>query len=85
MSMESALGVGLLVCILLYLLVQKSRLGLAMRGTSENLPAAQTMGIPTRQILALSWGLAALLGVLAGIFLAPTFLLDHFFMLKPFL
>jgi branched-chain amino acid transport system permease protein len=79
------IGVGLLVCVLLYLLVQKTRLGLAMRGTSENLPAAQTMGIPTRQILALSWGLAALLGVLAGIFLAPTFLLDPFFMLEPFL
>jgi branched-chain amino acid transport system permease protein len=77
--------VGLLVCLLLYLLVQKTRLGLAMRGTSENLPAAQTMGIPTRQILALSWGLAALLGVLAGMFLAPTFLLDPFFMLEPFL
>ena len=33
------IGVGLLVCVLLYLLVQKTRLGLAMRGTSENLPA----------------------------------------------
>jgi len=79
------IGVGLLVSVLLYLLVQKTRLGLAMRGTSENLPAAQTLGIPTRRILALSWGLAALLGVLAGIFLAPTFLLDPFFMLEPFL
>jgi branched-chain amino acid transport system permease protein len=79
------IGVGLVVCGLLYLLVQKTRFGLAMRGTSENLPAAQTLGIPTRRILALSWGLAALLGVLAGIFLAPTFLLDPFFMLEPFL
>ena len=77
--------VGLLACGLLYVMVQKTRIGLAMRGTSENLPAAQTMGIPTRQILALSWGLAALLGVLAGLFLAPTFLLDPFFMLEPFL
>jgi branched-subunit amino acid ABC-type transport system permease component len=30
-------------------------------------------------------GLAALLGVLAGIFLAPALLLDPFFMLEPFL
>jgi len=79
------IGIGLLTCILLYLLVQKTRIGLAMRATSENLPAAQTMGIPTRQILALSWGLAAALGVLAGIFLAPALLLDPFFMLEPFL
>lgn len=80
-----ALGVGLLGSLFLYLLVQKTRLGLAMRATSENLPAAQTLGIPTRRVLSLSWGLAALLGVLAGIFLAPALLLDPFFMLEPFL
>ena len=78
-------GIGLLASLLFYLLVQKTRLGLAMRATSENLPAAQTMGIPTRQILALSWGLAAFLGVLAGLFLAPALLFDTFFMLEPFL
>lgn len=77
--------VGLLASLLFYLLVQKTRLGLAMRATSENLPAAQTMGIPTRQILAMSWGLAAVLGVLAGLFLAPALLLDPFFMMEPFL
>jgi len=77
--------VGLLSSLAFYLVVQRTRLGLAMRATSENLPAAQTLGIPTRQILALSWGLAALLGVLAGLFLAPALLLDPFFMLEPFL
>ena len=77
--------IGLFACLLFYLLVQKTRIGLAMRATSENLPAAQTMGIPTRKILAFSWGLAALLGVIAGLFLAPALLLDPFFMLEPFL
>ena len=77
--------IGLLGSGLLYLLVQKTRLGLAMRATSENLPAAQTLGIPTRRILSLAWGLAAGLGVLAGLFLAPALLLDPFFMLEPFL
>lgn len=78
-------GMGVLASLLFYLLIQKTRIGLAMRATSENLAAAQTMGIPTRKILALSWGLAALLGVLAGLFLAPALLLDPFFMLEPFL
>jgi len=77
--------IGLLACFLFYLLVQKTRIGLAMRATSENLPAAQTMGIPTRKVLAFSWGMAALLGVIAGLFLAPALLLDPFFMLEPFL
>jgi branched-chain amino acid transport system permease protein len=80
-----ALVIGLLGSLALFLLVQKTRLGLAMRATSENLPAAQTLGIPTRRVLSLSWGLAALLGVLAGLFLAPALLLDPFFMLDPFL
>ena len=77
--------IGLLGSGLLYLLVQKTRLGIAMRATSENLQAAQTLGIPTRMILSLAWGLAAGLSVLAGIFLAPALLLDPFFMLEPFL
>jgi branched-chain amino acid transport system permease protein len=79
------LTVGLIGSLLFYLLVHKTRLGLAMRATSENLSAAQTLGIPTRRVLALSWGMAAGLGVLAGLFLAPALLLDPFFMLEPFL
>jgi branched-chain amino acid transport system permease protein len=70
---------------LLYLLVQRTRLGLAMRAASENLPAAQTLGIPTRRVLGMAWAVASALGVLAGIFLAPALLLDPFFMLDPFL
>ncbi len=79
------LGISVVCCVLFYLLVQKTRIGLAMRATSENLPAAQTLGIPTRRVLAFSWGLAAGLGVVAGLFLAPAQTLDPFFMLEPFL
>ncbi|HYQ81646.1 MAG TPA: branched-chain amino acid ABC transporter permease, partial [Anaeromyxobacteraceae bacterium] len=72
----SELAVGTLVAaavasLLLYLLTQKTRLGAAMRATSENLPAAQTLGIPTRAVLAFAWGTAAALAVVAGVFLAP--------------
>jgi len=78
-------SISLAGCILFYLLIQKTKLGLAMRATSENLQAAQTLGLPTRYILAFSWGLASLLGVVAGLFLAPALLLEPFFMLEPFL
>lgn len=79
------LAITLIVAGLFYLLIQKTRLGTAMRATQENLTAAQTLGIPTRGILCLSWALAAFLGVFAGLFLAPRLLLDPFFMLEPFL
>lgn len=79
------LAIGILISLLFYILIQMTKVGLAMRATSENLQAAQTLGIPTRKILALSWGLASVLGVIAGMFLAPALLLDPFFMLEPFL
>jgi len=79
------LGVGLVAAGALYGVVQRTRLGLAMRAVSENLMAAQTLGLPTRWILALAWILASILGGLAGVFLAPVLLLDPFFMLDPFL
>ncbi len=81
----ATMAAGLVGSLFLFLLVQKTRLGLAMRATSENVMAAQTLGIPTRLVLGVSWGVASMLGVVAGIFLAPALLLDPFFMLDPFL
>lgn len=77
------LAAAAVASLLLFLLTQKTRLGLAMRATSENLQAAQTLGIPTRAVLAFAWGTAAALAVVAGVFLAPALLLDPFFMLDP--
>jgi len=79
------LAAGVAASLLLYLLVQRTRLGLAMRATSENLMAAQVLGLPTRAILGFAWAVAAALGVGAGLFLAAALLLDPFFMLDPFL
>src|SRR5262245_1002684 len=78
------LGAGILGAVVLFLIVRKTRLGLALRAISENLPAAQTLGLPTRPVLAFAWGLSAALAVVAGVFLAAELLLDPFFMLEPF-
>lgn len=80
-----SLLVGFLLMALLYILVQSTKVGLAMRAVSQNPLSAQTLGIPTRRILALSWGVASALGASAGILLAPVTLLDPFMMLDPFL
>ena len=81
----ATIAAGVVGSLCLYLLVQRTPVGLAMRATSENLMAAQTLGIPTRMVLGVAWGTASALGVVAGIFLAPALLLDPFFMLDPFL
>src|SRR3990172_8627248 len=69
---------GLVLVALLYLLVQRTRVGLAMRAVAQDLTAAQALGIPSRRIFALTWGLA-------GILAAPVTLLTPFMMLDPFL
>ncbi|MBK7264709.1 MAG: branched-chain amino acid ABC transporter permease [Rubrivivax sp.] len=45
--------------------------GKAMRATAFNPLAARLMGINTRQVLLASFGLAAMLGALAGVLVAP--------------
>ncbi len=80
-----SLLVGLALMAALYVLIQRTRLGLAMRAVSQNLVAAQVLGIPARRIFGLTWALASALGTAAGILLAPTALLDPFMMLDPFL
>lgn len=77
--------IGMALMASLYLLVQRTKFGLAMRAVSQNLVAAQVLGIPGKRVFALTWGLAAALGAAAGILLAPVTLLDPFMMLDPFL
>lgn len=69
----------------MYLLVQHTRVGLAMRAVSQDAAAAQTLGIPVRRVIALAWALASGLGAAAGILVAPVAFLDPFAMLEPFL
>lgn len=79
------MGAALVLMAVLYVLVQHTRVGLAMRAVSQHLTAAQVLGIPAGRIFLLTWGLAAMLGASAGILLAPTALLDPYMMLDPFL
>jgi branched-chain amino acid transport system permease protein len=76
---------GLILMAGLYVLVQRTTLGLAMRAVAQNTAAAQALGIPARRIHALTWGLASALGGAAGVLLAPVVYLDPFMMLDPFL
>lgn len=77
--------VGLLLMAGLYVLVQHTKTGLAMRAVSQHLVAAQVLGIPAKRVFALTWGLASALGAAAGILIAPAAFLDPFMMLDPFL
>lgn len=65
------LGVTLLIVGALAWFFGRTLLGKAMLATSNNRLAAQLVGIDTSRVLLLSFGLAALLGAVGGILVAP--------------
>ena len=65
------IGSTIVVSLLLYVMFRFSKVGIAMRATSQNQLAAHYMGIPVKRINSLVWSMAAALACLAGILLAP--------------
>jgi branched-chain amino acid transport system permease protein len=60
------LGVLGVTSLLLYLLFQRTRFGLAMRAVATNPESSPLVGIRAGQVLAVSWGLAAAVSALGG-------------------
>jgi branched-chain amino acid transport system permease protein len=81
-SVESLgiVAVLLVVVGLLFLLFQRTKLGLAMRAAAANPASARLVGIDVGRTLMIGWGLAALLGAVAGVLVAPQLFLDVNFM-----
>jgi branched-chain amino acid transport system permease protein len=61
---------------LLFLIFQKTKVGLAMRAVANNIESSKLVGIKATRMLMLGWGLAAALGALAGCLVAPVLNLD---------
>lgn len=59
---------------LVYLFLQKTRLGLALRATASNRTVAGLMGVSLGVVLPVSFGLSAGLGALGGLLVAPIML-----------
>ena len=71
-----AIGVTLVVLALLYVFFRYTSLGLAMRAAAQNPVSARLVGIRVGWTRALGWGLAAAVGSIAGMMVAPTVYLD---------
>ncbi|MEV0591459.1 branched-chain amino acid ABC transporter permease [Nonomuraea cavernae] len=75
----STLGVLVVVGLvmgLLYLLFQHTRIGLGMRAVATNPDSARLVGIRVGWTLALGWGLAATVGAVSGVLVAPLLFLE---------
>jgi len=71
-----AIGVTLVVLALLYAFFRYTPLGLAMRAAAQNPDSARLVGVRVGWMLALGWGLAAAIGSVAGMMVAPIVFLD---------
>lgn len=69
-----AIAVALIVALLL--LFQSTKLGLALRAMYQNPTAARLCGVNVEGLRAISWGLAGVLGAIAGVLITPTLYLD---------
>jgi branched-chain amino acid transport system permease protein len=71
-----AIAVTLVVLALLFAFFRFTRLGLAMRAAAQNPESSRLVGIRVGRMLALGWGLAAAIGAIAGMMVAPIVYLD---------
>lgn len=73
LGVMSATAVLLLI---LWTFFRFTRIGLAMRAAAMNPSSAQFSGISTRLMFSFGWGISAVLGAVAAMFLAPVLYLD---------
>jgi branched-chain amino acid transport system permease protein len=71
----AALSMGALT-----LLVERTRLGRAMRATAENPRVASLMGVNANHVIVMTFALGAALAAIAGVMLAANYAVTHFYM-----
>jgi branched-chain amino acid transport system permease protein len=72
----------LVMLVLLYLFFLHTRIGLAMRAAAANPESARLAGIRVGWMIALGWGMAAAIGAVAGMMIAPVVFLEPNMMLS---
>jgi branched-chain amino acid transport system permease protein len=70
------IGVSIGAVVVLWLFFQFTKVGLAMRAAALRPAAARLVGVRVSWMLALGWGVAAALGAIAGLMIAPSIFLQ---------
>jgi branched-chain amino acid transport system permease protein len=76
------IGVTLFMLVLLWAFFSFTRVGLAMRAAAANPESARLVGIRVSMMTALGWGMAAAIGAVAGMLIAPVVFLEPNMMLS---
>ncbi len=72
----SVIAVSTIVLVAIYLLLQRTTLGLTLRAAAHHPEASRLLGVRVSWMLALGWGLASAVGAVSGIMVAPILLLE---------
>src|SRR5216683_1303938 len=72
----SVIVVSAIVLVAIYLLLQRTTLGLTLRAAAHHPEASRLLGVRVSWMLALGWGLASAVGAVSGIMVAPILLLE---------
>src|SRR4030042_2389234 len=72
------------VLLIIWALLSKTRLGIAIRATAQDTEIANLMGINVSMILFSVMGIAAALAAVAGVLVAPTLILEPHMLWPPF-
>ena len=78
------LVVALVIMLSLFLFFRFSKMGVAMKATQQNENAAALMGIKTKKIRMVTWGISSMVGSVAGLLIAPV-LVEPYMMWDPML
>ena len=70
------MGITLVLLVLLFVFFRFTPLGLAMRAAAQNPVSSRLVGVRVGWMLALGWGLAAAIGAVAGMMIAPIVYLE---------
>ncbi|MDQ3067620.1 MAG: branched-chain amino acid ABC transporter permease [Actinomycetota bacterium] len=70
------LGIVVVLVALLWAFFQFTKIGLALRASALNPEASRLVGVRVGWMLGIGWGLAAMLGAVAGMLAAPTVFLE---------
>ncbi len=74
------IGVTILIALLLFLFFRFTLVGTALRAMAHNPNAARLMGVNVGRMTTLTWAIAAMLGAVAGMLIAPSTFLEPLMM-----
>ena len=64
--------ITIVIMALLFYMIRKTMMGIAIRATAQNETTAKLMGMPVSKVYSMSWIIATVLGAIAGVLIAPT-------------